>query len=85
MTKFAWVMVGFIGVVIASFGAFVWIEANRAMSLVGIATTELTGQGYGPLHITYQHADAYQAGGIGAVVFGAFLVIVSMIRMVQTK
>ena len=78
------VMVSFIGVFIAAFGAFIWIEADRAMSWVGIATTAL-GQGYGPLHITYQQADAYQAGSIGAMAFGAFVVIVGIIRMVQTK
>jgi hypothetical protein len=85
MNKFAWLMVSFIGVVITAFGAFIWIEADRARTWVNIATTALGGQGYGPLHITYQQANNYQAGGIAAMAVGAFLAIVGMILMVQTK
>jgi hypothetical protein len=82
MTKFEWAMVSFFGFIIAAFGAFSWIQAGRAMSPLAQLGQ---GHGYGLLHITYQQADYYQAGSIGAIAFGAFLAITGMILMVQAE
>ena len=91
MTRTVWMMVSLLGFIVGSLGGFVLMQASRAAAGVSIEAGIIGGEivhrdnGYGILHITYNQASQYQAGGVAAAALGVFLAIVGLIRMAQTK
>jgi hypothetical protein len=91
MTKTSWMMVSLLGFIVGSLGGFVLMQANRAAAGVSIEVGMMGGEivhrdnGYGILHITYNQASLYQAGGVAAAALGVFLALVGLVRMAQAK